>query len=196
MFPIPSEWRHPTLPLKAGRQGFISGRRPDPGVCHLRKTCPSSDLAERQQSCSLWRKQGMTFRKSKRTQPTLSNIINIYSALHKYSPPWMFYPFIAFINQSWSILSWLFWRKKITKKPSLMSKWKQISTQLCQLNKNTDMEQYRHGTVAELKKSEEFSHIPNLISHRLSHPLMVGPRSALKANDRQLWVWDGVMGWV
>ncbi|XP_012689485.2 coiled-coil domain-containing protein 141 isoform X2 [Clupea harengus] len=58
MFPIPSEWRHPTLPLKAGRQGFISGRRPDPGVCHLRKTCPSSDLAERQQSCSLWRKQG------------------------------------------------------------------------------------------------------------------------------------------
>src|SRR4029434_9672331 len=29
--------------------------------------------------------------------------IDIYSALHKYSPPWMFFPFIAFINQSWSI---------------------------------------------------------------------------------------------
>ena len=27
----------------------------------------------------------------------------IYSALHLYSPPWMFYPFFAFINQSWSI---------------------------------------------------------------------------------------------
>lgn len=27
----------------------------------------------------------------------------MYSAYHKYSPPWMFYPFIAFINQSWSI---------------------------------------------------------------------------------------------
>ena len=45
----------------------------------------------------------------------------------KYLPPWMFFPFIAFINGI-MVNTFFFWQIKKTKNNFSLSKWKQIST--------------------------------------------------------------------